>query len=384
MKVMTILGTRPEIIRLSRVIERLDAVCDHVLVHTGQNFDHSLNGVFFEELGVREPDHALGVRSATFGEQIAKILAESEKVLAEHRPDRLLLLGDTNSSLSAIVAKRMGIAVFHMEAGNRCYDDRVPEEVNRRVIDHSSDVLMPYTERSRANLLREGIAGERVFVTGNPIHEVISHHEDAIGRSDVLARLGLESQRFFLVTMHREENVDVEDRLISLIDALRLLEREHGLPIVVSTHPRTRDRMARFGLDADSALLRFPEPFGLFDFIALERSARCVLSDSGTVQEEGCIFRVPNVTIRDVTERPETLECGSNILSGADPEVIAGCVRVVLEQRPTWRIPTEYLVDDVSATTAKIVVGRHELAGEPRRRPTRPESVRLGAAPAPE
>lgn len=362
MKVMTLLGTRPEIIRLSRVIERLDGVCDHVLVHTGQNFDHSLAGVFFEELGVRQPDHLLGVRSATFGEQIAKILAESEKVLADHRPDRLLLLGDTNSSLSAIVAKRMGIPVFHMEAGNRCYDDRVPEEVNRRVIDHSSDILMPYTERSRANLVREGIAGDRIFVIGNPILEVIRHHDEAIARSEVLSRLGLEAQRFFLVTMHREENVDLEARLRSLVEALRMLEREHGLPIVVSTHPRTRNRMDRFGLDPESTLLQFPEPFGLFDFIALERSALCVLSDSGTVQEECCIFRIPNVTIRDVTERPETLECGSNILSGADPDAIVRSVRLVLQRSPSWHAPREYLVEDVSTAATKIVVGRHELA----------------------
>ena len=381
MKVMTILGTRPEIIRLSRVVERLDAVCDHVLVHTGQNYDHSLTGVFFEQLGIRAPDHVLEVRSATFGAQIAKIFAESEKVLAHHRPDRLLLLGDTNSALSAIVAKRMGIPVFHMEAGNRCYDDRVPEEVNRRVIDHSSDVLMPYTERSRANLLREGIAGERVFVIGNPILEVIRHHEDEIGRSDALARLGLEAGRYFLVTLHREENVDVEQRLVSVVDALGRLEREHGLPIVVSTHPRTRKRMTRFGLHPDSRLLRFPEPFGLFDFIALERSAACVLSDSGTVQEECCIFRIPNVTLRDVTERPETLECGSNILAGADPDAIAGAVRVVLEQPPTWRIPPEYLVEDVSATTAKIVLGR-QGRDEPRRRPQHDDAaLRVGEPP---
>ncbi|MDQ3630398.1 MAG: UDP-N-acetylglucosamine 2-epimerase (non-hydrolyzing) [Actinomycetota bacterium] len=365
MKVMTLLGTRPEIIRLSRVIERLDAVCDHVLVHTGQNFDHSLAGVFFEELGVREPDHTLAVRSDTVAAQIAKILVESERVLLAHRPDRLLLLGDTNSALSAIVAKRMGIPVFHMEAGNRCYDDRVPEEVNRRVIDHSSDILMPYTERSRANLLREGIDGTRIFVVGNPILEVLRHHDDAIGRSDVLSRLGLEAQRFFLVTMHREENVDVEERLRSLVDALRLLEREHDLPIVVSTHPRTRNRMAGFGLDPESALLRFPEPFGLFDFIALERHALCVLSDSGTVQEECCIFGIPNVTVRDVTERPETLECGSNILSGADPEAIVRSVRVVLEQRPSWRVPSEYLVEAVSVAATKIVGGRHDRAPSP-------------------
>jgi len=362
MKVMTILGTRPEIIRLSRVIERLDAVCDHVLVHTGQNYDHSLTGVFFEELGVREPDDRLTVRSDTVAAQIAKIFVESEKVMTAHRPDRLLLLGDTNSALSAIVAKRMGIPVFHMEAGNRCYDDRVPEEVNRRVIDHSSDILMPYTERSRANLLREGIPGDRIFVIGNPIFEVLRHHDDAIRRSDVLSRLGLEPQRFFLVTTHREENVDVEGRLHALVDALQRLEREHQLPIVVSTHPRTRDRMARFGLDPESALLRFPEPFGLFDFVALEQHALCVLSDSGTVQEECCILRVPNVTVRDVTERPETIECGSNILSGADPEAIVRSVRVVLGQPPHWRVPAEYLAEDVSVAATKIVLGRHERA----------------------
>ncbi len=360
MKVMTILGTRPEIIRLSRVIEKLDAVCEHVLVHTGQNYDHSLTGVFFEELGVRSPDETLEVRSATFGEQIAKILAGSEAVLTAHRPDRLLLLGDTNSSLSAIVAKRMGIPVFHMEAGNRCFDDRVPEEVNRRIIDHSSDVLMPYTERSRANLLREGFPGDRIFVTGNPILEVLRAQDDAIGRSDVLARLGLEDRGFFLVTMHREENVDEEARLRALIEALQRLEREHELPIVVSTHPRTRRRMTDFGLDPASALLSFPEPFGLADFIALERAARCVLSDSGTVQEECCIFGVPNVTLRNVTERPETIECGSNILAGADPDAIIRAVRLVTRQAPDWRVPPEYLVGDVSTAVTKIVTGHHE------------------------
>ena len=365
MKVMTILGTRPEIIRLSRVIEKLDTLCEHVLVHTGQNYDHSLTGVFFEELGVREPDRFLGVQSASFGEQIGKILTESEKVLAGERPARLLLLGDTNSSLSAIVAKRIGIPVFHMEAGNRCYDDRVPEEVNRRIIDHCSDVLMPYTERSRANLLREGIAGERIYVIGNPIREVLTHHDDRVQSSDVVRRLGLEPKRFFLVTMHREENVDVEERLGSLVGALQLLEREYALPIVVSTHPRTRDRMARFGLDPESPQLRFPEPFGLFDFVALERNALCVLSDSGTVQEECCIFRVPNVTVRDVTERPETLESGSNILSGVEPETIARAVRVALAGEQTWRIPPEYLVEDVSTTTAKLVLGHRPLATKP-------------------
>ena len=364
MKIMTILGTRPEIIRLSRVIEKLDQLADsHTLVHTGQNFDASLSDVFFEELGVRRPDHFLGVRGATFGEQIGKIIEGSERVMLEEKPDRLLILGDTNSALSAIVAKRLGIGVYHMEAGNRCYDDRVPEEVNRRVVDHSSDVLLPYTERSRQNLLREGFEGRRVYVTGNPILEVLEHYGEQIGKSDVLARLGLETQKYFLVTMHRAENVDVEERLRSLIEALETLQREYKLPVVVSTHPRTRALMSRFSVDpAAHERLQFHPPFGLFDFVALEKNAFCVLSDSGTVQEECSIFGVANVTIRDVTERPETLECGSNILSGASPQDVMRCVRAALEQSGEWKAPPEYLVKNVSGTVAKIVLGyNHQM-----------------------
>lgn len=358
MKVLTLLGTRPEIIRLSRIIEKLDRLADsHVLVHTGQNFDPNLSDLFFKELGVRQPDHFLGVRGGTFGEQIGKIIIESERVMRAERPDRLLLLGDTNSALSAIIAKRLGIPVYHMEAGNRCYDDRVPEEVNRRIIDHSSDVLMPYTERSRKNLLREGIEGHRIYVTGNPIYEVIQHYDDLISKSDIHERLGLKAGKYFLVTMHREENVDVEDRLRSLIKALELLHREYQLPVICSTHPRTRARMRSSGIEspADGGV-QFHEPFGLFDFISLERSAFCVLSDSGTVQEECCIFRVANVTIRDVTERPETIECGSNMLSGAEPEAIVRCVRTVLDQKNEWKAPPEYLVENVSQTVVKIVL----------------------------
>jgi UDP-N-acetylglucosamine 2-epimerase (non-hydrolysing) len=362
MKVMTILGTRPEIIRLSLIIEKLDRLCDHVLVHTGQNFDPILSDVFFQQLGVRQPDHFLGVRGDTFGEQIGKIIAESERVMLTERPDRLLILGDTNSGLSAIVAKRMGIQVYHMEAGNRCYDDRVPEEVNRRIIDHSSDVLLPYTERSRANLLREGIEGYRIYVIGNPIFEVIQHHDSAIRESDILQRLGLEPGGYFLVTMHREENVDVEDRLRSLTQALVLLEREYRLPIVCSLHPRTKNRMQHYGLGVESNQIQFHAPLGFFDFIALERNAFCVLSDSGTVQEECCIFQVANVTIRDVTERPETIECGSNMLSGAVPEMILQCVRTVLDQKCQWTVPPEYLIEKVSNTVTKILLGYRHLA----------------------
>jgi UDP-N-acetylglucosamine 2-epimerase (non-hydrolysing) len=356
MKVMTVLGTRPEIIRLSRLIPKLDAVCDHVLVHTGQNFDPSLSDVFFRDLGVRAPDHLLGVRAASFGEQAGQILAGVEAAIRDDRPDRLLILGDTNSGLSAVVAKRMGVPVFHMEAGNRCFDDRVPEEVNRRIIDHSSDVLLPYTERSRANLLREGISSQRVIVTGNPIFEVLRHYERCIDASDVHNRLGLDPGAYFLVTAHRAENVDVADRLRQLAEALRRVGNEHGLPIVISMHPRTRSRLEAFGMTELVAGLRVLPPLGLFDFVRLERDATCVLTDSGTVQEECCILRVANVTTRDVTERPETVECGSNIIAGVDPDRIASAVRAAISRERNWTVPPEYLAPAVSDTVLNVLL----------------------------
>lgn len=358
MKVMTILGTRPEIIRLSRIIPKLDRLCEHVLVHTGQNYDPNLSEIFFDELGIRAPDHFLGVQGRSFGDQIGQIIHNSEEIMRSEQPDRLLILGDTNSSLSAIVAKRMGIPVYHMEAGNRCYDDRVPEEVNRRIIDHSSDVLLPYTERGRANLLREGIAGERIYVTGNPINEVLEHYRGSIESSGVLERLNLEPGRYFLVTMHRAENVDIESRLRALIAAMERLHQIYNVPLICSLHPRTRDTMKRFGLlERISPGIQFHAPFGLFDFIRLEQNACCVLSDSGTVQEECCIFHVPNVTLRDVTERPETIECGSNILSGADHDTIVRAVKCVLSRDPDWKVPDEYMAGRVSDTIVKIMVG---------------------------
>lgn len=359
MKIMTVLGTRPEIIRLSCVIEKLDALCEHVLVHTGQNYAPGLSDIFFQELGVRAPDRYLGIREASFGAQIGGIISSVEGALVEERPDRVLLLGDTNSGLAAVVAKRLGIPVFHMEAGNRCFDDRVPEEVNRRIIDHSSDVLMPYTERSRANLLREGFPVQRVYVTGNPIYEVLRRHEAAIASSTVLSRLELEPGGYLLVTLHREENVDDEMRLESFLEGLGRVRDEHRRTVVFSVHPRTRARLEQAGIGEEAGVV-FADPFGFFDFVALERSAYCVLSDSGTVQEECCIFRVPNVTLRDVTERPETLESGSNVLSGAEPDSIARAVRLALSARPSWRVPPEYLVEDVSTAVVKLVLGHLE------------------------
>jgi len=362
MKVITVLGTRPEIIRLSRIIEKLDRTCRHVLVHTGQNYDPNLNDVFFQQLGVRAPDHYLNARGS-LGEQLGILLSAIEKVLKDEKPDKLLILGDTNSALSAIIAKRYGIPVYHMEAGNRCYDDRVPEEVNRRIIDHSSDVLMPYTERSRQNLLREGIPGQRIFVTGNPIHEVIRHYGAQIEGSTILRDLelappaGTMPVKYFLVTLHRAENVDIEERLRELTLALERIQQKYGLPVIVSTHPHTRARMESFGLINNNPDVHFLQPFGFFDFIKLEQNAACVLSDSGTVQEECAIFKVANVTLRDVTERPETLECGSNILASANSENILRCVELVLEQKEGWYVPPEYLVENVSDTVVRLLHG---------------------------
>ena len=357
MKVMTVLGTRPEIIRLSLIIRMLDEYADHLLVHTGQNYDDRLNGLFFREMGVREPDYFLNVRGTGAGEQIGQILARIEPLLLEHRPDRLLILGDTNSGLSAIIARRLGIPVYHMEAGNRCFDFRVPEESNRRIIDHVSTVLMPYTNRSRENLLREGIAAASVYVTGNPIKEVIDHYAEPIRSSPVLAELGLSRGKYFLVTMHRAENVDVEERLRGLLQALIQLHSKYSYPVVCSLHPRTRARAEVFGLDLAHAGIRFVEPFGFFDFVHLEQQAFCLLSDSGTVQEEACIFGVPNVTIRDVTERPETVECGSNVLAGCDPYTIVRLVQLVTERPASWTAPPEYLMGNVAETVCRIVLG---------------------------
>jgi UDP-N-acetylglucosamine 2-epimerase (non-hydrolysing) len=284
------------------------------------------------------------------------MLLSIDRLLADVRPDALLILGDTNSGLCSILAKRRGISVFHMEAGNRCYDDRVPEEVNRRVIDHSSDVLMPYTQRSKENLLREGIENERIYVTGNPIYEVINHYGAAISASDALNRFGVERRKYFLATMHRAENVDIEYRLKHLVVALNTIQEEYGYPVLCSLHPRTRQKMEQYGVNTGNEQVRFSPPLGLFDFLALEQHAFCVLSDSGTVQEECCIFKVPNVTIRDVTERPETIECGSNMLSGCMPESVIRCVRTVLADSSDWQPPPEYLEKNVSGKILKILL----------------------------
>ena len=357
MKVMTILGTRPEIIRLSIIIKKLDKLCQHILVHTGQNYVESLSDIFFNELDIRKPDYALGIKATSFGEQIGRIISKTEKIMIKEKPDKILILGDTNSGLSAITAKKLRIPVYHMEAGNRCYDDSVPEEVNRRIIDHSSDILMPYTHRSKENLIREGIQRERIFVIGNPIYEVLNTYYQQIENSSVFSNLRLDKRKYFLVTMHRAENVDFEQRLLNFVKALELLAKEYNLPIICSLHPHTRNKMQKFGISFEHEYIRYLTPLGLFDFVALEKNAFCVLSDSGTVQEECCIFNTSNVTIRDVTERQETIECGSNILSGIYPESILRCVRIVLEKMDPWKVPSEYTVENVSTKVVKILLG---------------------------
>lgn len=351
MKVMTIAGTRPEWIRLCLIIPKLDELCDHVLVDTSQNHDANLRDVFFKELHIREPNYQLSA-NGSFGEQLAIMLPQLESIILNEKPDAFLVLGDTNSSLGAIMAKRLGIRVFHMEAGNRCYDDQVPEEVNRRIIDHSSDILLPYTERSRQNLLAEGIEGKRIYVTGNPIAEVMEAYHDEIGESPILEQLKLDANRYLLVTLHRAENVDNPERLAKFVEALNSLPEKYEMPVIWSVHPRTRKKLTQ-DINPEVRLL---EPLGMFDFVRLEKNAYCVLTDSGTVQEECCLFEVPCVTLRDTTERPETTEVGSNFISGCEPEDILRGVQVATQPHH-WYAPEEYMVENVSDTITKIVLG---------------------------
>lgn len=357
MKIMTIFGTRPEIIRLSLVMKVLDQHSEHVTVHTGQNYHESLSDIFIKDLDVRTPDIHLGIRSTSFAEQIGQIITKCDEAIAEHNPDRILILGDTNSALSAITAARRKIPVFHMEAGNRCYDDRVPEEVNRRIIDHSSTILLPYTERSKENLVREGIERDRIFVTGNPIKEVLDHFSPNIEESGIVKQLNVRPFEYLLVTLHRAENVDIPERLVKIFKALSDISDKFEKDVLVSVHPRTREKLDQFGIAPASKKVRLLDAFGFFDFVKLEKNSLAVMTDSGTVQEECAIFGIPNITLRDVTERPETLECGSNILAGAEPEAIIRAVELAIAQPAAWSPPSEYMVENVSQTVSKILLG---------------------------
>lgn len=359
MRVVTILGTRPEIIRLSLIIKKLDAFAEsHVLVHTGQNFSPSLSDIFFRELRLRQPDYRLGEGRETLGGQLSVMFSEVERILMSSRPDVVLLLGDTNSALCAIIAERMGIPVVHMEAGNRCYDLSVPEEKNRRVIDAISTINMPYTGYSKSNLLREGFPGQRIVLSGNPIHEVIQSYMEDIEASDILARLGLKAGHYMLVTAHRAENVDRQERLTSILEGLNRVAERFDTRLICSIHPRTRSRIEAGHVNAAiDGRVELHEPFGFFDFVQLERHARCAITDSGTVQEECCLFGVPTVTIRESTERPETVDCGSNVVCGLNARRIEEAVAVMTALPAGWQIPEGYSVEDVSDKVVKFVLG---------------------------
>ncbi len=359
MKVVTIVGTRPELIKLARVILELDRSVRHVLVHTGQNYDYELNEIFFRDLAIRRPDHFLEVADATLGETIGNVIARAFGVLQQERPDALLLLGDTNSCLSAIAAKRLQIPIFHMEAGNRCFDERVPEEVNRRIVDHTADINLPYTEHARRYLLAEGIRPETVIKTGSPMQEVLAFYRPGIDASDVLQRLGLEADRYFVVSAHREENVDSEANLGDLLDTLRAVAKRHRMPVIVSTHPRTMKRLEAVGGLKQDGDIRFLKPLGFFDYVRLQTGAFCVLSDSGTLTEESSILGFPAVTIRQAHERPEGMDVGTLVMSGLKAERVLEAIELVRRHREDgrrFRIAADYEADDVSAKVVRIIL----------------------------
>ncbi len=357
LKVMTVVGTRPELIRLSLTIARLDRFTDHVLVHTGQNYDYELNQVFFEDLGIRPPDVQLNVDPSTLGSVLGGVLIGTEAALKEHRPDALVVLGDTNSCIAGLMARRHQVPVYHLEAGNRSFDDNVPEEVNRRMIDHVADFNLAYTEHARRNLLAEGLHPQRVLVTGSPMREVLDHQAAAIEASRVLGELGLDERGYFLVSLHREENVDEPHRLRSLVDALRQVAAQYDLPVVMSTHPRTRQRLEELGAEIFPEL-RLHKPFGFSDYVRLQRSARCVLSDSGTISEESSILNFPAVTLRSRIERPEALDAGAIITAGADRATIVDAVMITLAEArevAPRTVPVEYQSADFSTRVVNFI-----------------------------
>lgn len=359
LKVMTILGTRPEIIRLSRVLPKMDQYFNHILVFTKQSYDFELSDIFFNELKIRKPDYILEVKAETLGSQIANIIRESEKVILQEQPDAVLILGDTNSSLSAINAKRMHIPIFHMEAGNRSFDWDVPEEVNRRIVDHISDYNLSYTEHSRRYLIQEGIKPNNIFVTGSPLAEVFSNFSQDIELSKILEDLNLEPEKYFLVSAHREENVDNTERLKELFSSLEALAKEYNYPIVVSLHPRTKKRLEEEKIKINSKII-LSKPFGYFEYCNLQKNAFCVLSDSGTIQEESAILDFPAVQIRVSTERPEAFDTGSIILIGFNKNAILDAIKLAVSAKTSGEktvLPKDYKDINVSTKVVKLIMG---------------------------
>lgn len=369
LKVMTILGTRPEIIRLSRVMNRLDQYADHIIVHTGQNWDYELNEVFFEDLGVRKPDHFLGVGGGSLGETLGGILSQSEKVLRQEAPDAVLILGDTNSALSAIMARRMKIPVYHMEAGNRSFDRNVPEETNRKLVDHISDFNLVYTEHARRHLLSEGIQHRRIYLTGSPMREVLDHYRARIEASDVLSRLGLNDRGYFIVSLHREENVDSTARLLALVDALNRIAAQFEMPIIVSTHPRTRKRLDALSDVVLDGRVQWMKPFGFHDYNKLQMRAFCAISDSGTIAEESSMLGFPAITPRDAIERPEGLDVGCLIMTGLNPDTILDGIAAITRgfgdrqaAGLSHPVPADYDIANTSERVVNLVLGTARLS----------------------
>ena len=368
MKVMTIVGTRPEIIRLACVIKKLDRYCNHVLVHTGQNYDYELNKVFFEDLELRDPDYILDVKAETIYEQIGNILIKTGSVIEKERPDAVLVLGDTNSALSVINAKRYKIPIYHMEAGDRSFDENVPEELNRRIVDHTADVNLAYTEYSRRNLLREGIHPSRIFVTGSPIREVYDYMQDKFHKSRILDTLRLSRNKFITASIHREENVDKKGGLDSMVRSYNALAQTYKMPVVVSTHPRTRRRLEGLGLDkvSDHRIL-WHKPFGLIDYITLQMNSFCVVSDSGTIHEDSSILNFPAIAIRKSTEKAESIDAGHCVITGLEPESVLKSVEIVTTDPVDPKIspmPKEYEPLNVSGKVVRIILGMTKVMDE--------------------
>ena len=355
---MTIVGTRPELIRLSKTIALLDRYCDHTLVHTGQNYDYELNGIFFDDLGIRAPDHYLNAAGATAAETIGNVIIAADKVLADVKPDALLILGDTNSCLAAIPAKRRRVAIFHMEAGNRCFDQRVPEETNRRIVDSISDINMPYSAIARQYLLREGFPPDQIVVTGSPMREILDSHRAKIDGSDVVSRLGLTPEAYFVVSAHREENVDSDSTFARLVDVVNKVAECYGQPIIFSTHPRTRKRLEATGV-ALHPLVQALKPLGFSDYVKLQMMARATLSDSGTISEESAILNFPALNIREVHERPEAMEEAAVIMTGLDADRVLGGLAIIADQpRGDTRLlelPHDYAPKNVSEKVLRVI-----------------------------
>lgn len=358
-KVVTILGTRPEIIRLSETIKACDQYFEHILVHTGQNYDYELNQIFFEDLNLRAPDYYLESAGKDLGETIGNVIAKSYKLLSDLKPDALLILGDTNSALAAISAKRLKIPVFHMEAGNRCWDWNVPEMVNRTIVDHIADVNLPYTENSRRYLLSEGMDGKTIFVTGSPMHEVISKNIERIKNSDVLTRLNLEKGKFIIVSAHREENIDIEDNFVELINSINEIAEKYQVPVIYSTHPRTRKFIEKRKI-IFHPLVQNVKPLGFLDYVKLQANALLVLSDSGTLTEESAILGFPGVLIRTSTERPEGLDAGTIVVGGIKSRDVLSAAELAInisKERPISKLPIDYETTDVSTKVVKVIQG---------------------------